>query len=293
MKIFIYARPRDYMSSESLKDLKQIADESGLDYSVNEAYAAMLRDSVGVDIASYTEITEKDLDSGSIMMSIGGDGTFLETVQLLKGLPMPIVGVNTGRLGFLTAISPQNLREGLEKIKRSEYSIERRPMICVEGDFGTEVDFPCALNEFTIHRHNASMVEVTVCADGQLISVVRGDGVIAATPTGSTAYSLSAGGPVVSPECECFVLTALAPHNFTMRPLVLPDTSEVSMEISSRGRDVSVSIDNKSYVVADGSRFVVRKSKFSTFLIHPQNISFYDTLRNKMMWGVDKRDPAI
>ncbi len=293
MKIFIYARPRDHMPADSIRKLKQIADESGLSFSINEEYADMIRNVAGLDVERYCSLYEKDLEGDSIMMSIGGDGTFLETVQLLKGLPVPIVGMNTGRLGFLTAMSPHNFQEGLERIKKSDYSIEKRIMLSVEGDFGTEVDFPCALNEFTIHRHNASMVEVTVRADGELIGVARGDGVIAATPTGSTAYSLSAGGPVLSPECECFVLTPLAPHNFTIRPLVVPDTSEVSMEISSRGRDVAVSIDNKSYVVPDGSRFVVRKSRFSTFLMHLQNISFYDTLRNKMMWGVDKREPGV
>ncbi len=293
MKIFIYARPRDIMPAESVKKLKQIADESGLNFIINKEYADLLHNSTGQDVPYYEELTEKELEGGSLMMSIGGDGTFLEAVRILKGLPMPIVGVNTGRLGFLTAISPQNFQEGLEKIKRNDYSIERRAMIAVEGDFGAEVDFPCALNEFTVHRHNASMVEVKVHADGELIGVARGDGMIAATPTGSTAYSLSAGGPILSPECECFVLTPLAPHNFTIRPLIVPDTTEISMEISSRGNDITVSIDNKACIVPDGSRFVIRKSRFSTFLVHLQNISFYDTLRNKMMWGMDKRDPAV
>ncbi len=293
MKIFIFARPRDHISAGNIRSLKQIADKSGMDYRVNEEYADMLNNAYGIEVPTYRHLSDKDLEGGSIMIAIGGDGTFLEAVHRLKGLPMPIVGVNTGRLGFLAGISPQDFDDALEKIKKSDYSIERRPMISVEGDFGTDVDFPCALNEFTVHRHNASMVEVTVRADGELIAVVRGDGVIASTPTGSTAYSLSAGGPIVSPECECFVLTALAPHNFTMRPLVLPDTSEVSMEIFSRGNDVTVTLDNHSYIVPDGSRFVVRKSEFSTFLVHIQNISFYDTLRNKMMWGMDKRNPGV
>ncbi len=293
MKIFIFARPRDHMSPKDIGFLKKVADDSGVDYMINKEYADLVHYLIGERVPFYTELSEKDLDGDAVMMAVGGDGTFLGAVQRLKGLPMPIVGVNMGRLGFLAGISPHEFTKSLDDIRKSNYGIERRTMIEVEGDFGFVPEFPCALNEFTIHRHNASMVEVTIHADGQLIGISRGDGLILSTPTGSTAYSLSAGGPVVSPECSCFVMTAIAPHNFTMRPLVLPDTAKIEMKISSRGKDVAVSLDNQSFIVSDGARFTVKKSIFSTFLVHLQNISFYDTLRNKMMWGMDKRNPGV
>ena len=134
------------------------------------------------------------------------------------------------------------------------------------------------------------MVEVAVYSDGKLLTVIRGDGVIASTPTGSTAYSLSAGGPIVVPDCACFIYSAIAPHNFSIRPMVIPDTSVMTFEVRTRGRQALASLDNRSFTVEDGARFTIKKSEFSVFLTRIQNISFYDTLRDRTMWGVDRRD---
>ncbi len=228
-----------------------------------------------------------------MMISFGGDGTFLSAVRLLRGLPMPIAGVNSGRLGFLASIPPLEFGIALETIKNGNYTVTPRAMLTVEGDFPALPEFPHALNEFTLHRHTADMIEVETYADGNLLAVVRADGVIISTPTGSTAYSLSAGGPIVTPECSCFVSMAIAPHNFSIRPMVFPDTAVLELKVRTRGREVLASLDNASYLVGDGARFTIRKSNYHTFLAQTQNISFFDTLRDKIMWGLDKRDAAI
>jgi NAD+ kinase len=194
-------------------------------------------------------------------------------------------------MGFLAHISPNNVRQALTDICDGRYTIERRTMISVEGDFGDECPrFPHALNEFTLHRHTADMIEVATFIGDEFITVVRGDGVIASTPTGSTAYSLSAGGPILAPGCASFVCTGIAPHNFSTRPLVLSDTVEITFEVRTRGREALASLDNSSFIVGDGARFTIKKSEFSVFLMQIQNISFYDTLRDRTMWGLDKRD---
>ncbi|MDR2894769.1 MAG: NAD(+)/NADH kinase [Alistipes sp.] len=292
MKIFIYCRPRDYTTRAILDRFLEIFGNCGLEWSINKTYADHIFNMTGLHVPSYETTPAATPDGDAMMISIGGDGTFLEAVRSLRGNPMPIVGLNAGRLGFLASISPKIFTHALEEIRARRYTIESRTMLTVEGDFPVEPDFPCALNEFTIHRHTADMIEVSVSVDGKHLVKVRGDGAIASTPTGSTAYSLSAGGPMVAPASACFVCTAIAPHNFSIRPLVLPDSAKVGFQVHSRGGRVQVSLDNVSYIVDDGASFTISKSKYHTFLAHVQNISFYDTLRDKVMWGLDTRDNA-
>ncbi len=281
MKIFIYCRQRDEVDQSNLRHFSGLAREAGF------------------EVETEKSPTQSDVKGGAVMMAIGGDGTFLDAVRSLKGLPMPIIGVNAGRLGFLSSIAPDNFTAALDDLKNGNFTIEKRTMLTVKGDFGRNKDgstavpeFPCALNEFTLHRHTADMVEVSMWADGQLLAVIRGDGVIVSTPTGSTAYSLSAGGPIVAPQCGCFVISAIAPHNFSVRPLVVPDSAKIELQVRTRGHEVLASIDNAPAIVGDGARFTIRKANFHAFFAHTQNISFYDTLRDRIMWGLDRRDGA-
>ncbi len=290
MKIFAYARPRDWTTPDTFHYIYNVIQSSGLEYVLNRDYVDQVKKLTGIEIPAYDEITSGDLTGRDMMISFGGDGTFLHGIRTLRGLPVPIAGVNSGRLGFLASIPPFEFHIAMEKIKSGDYIVGRRAMLTVDGDFPTTPDFPHALNEFTLHRHTADMIEIEIYADGQSLTVVRADGVIVSTPTGSTAYSMSAGGPIVTPECECFVAMAIAPHNFSIRPLVLPDRSVIEVKVRTRGKEVLASLDNSSFLVGDGARFTIRKSNFNAFLAQPQNISFYDTLRDRMMWGVDKRD---
>ena len=159
----------------------------------------------------------------------------------------------------------------------------------MEGDLPSNNDTPLALNEFSIQRNGAGMLSVEIYVDEKMVATCHGDGVIVSTPTGSTAYSLSAGGPVVAPTCACFVITPIAPHNLTMRPVVIPDTSHIRLRVAARRSEAFLTLDNRSYGVPSESEFRLRKAPKSIFLAVPHNISFYDTLRNKMMWGVDIR----
>jgi NAD+ kinase len=210
----------------------------------------------------------------------------------LGGLAVPILGVNMGRLGFLAHLFPHELEGAFEELRAGNYTIRERPLLRVSGGGTDGIKFPYAFNELTLHRHEASMIDIEVYADGDLLAVYRGDGVIAATPTGSTAYSLSAGGPIVHPDCSAIVLSALAPHNLSMRPVVMPDSTSLRFRVSTRGQRAVAFIDNMSFAVCDGDVIELEKAKISAFLIGFQNNSFFDTLRSKMMWGVDKRDSA-
>ncbi|MDE6046895.1 MAG: NADH kinase, partial [Alistipes sp.] len=167
--------------------------------------------------------------------------------------------------------------------------VQPRSMLEVRGAFAEGPHSGLALNEFTVQRHGADMLAVETYVDGQMVATYHGDGVIVSTPTGSTAYSLSAGGPVVAPACACLVISPLAPHNLTMRPVVIPDTSRIELRIHERRSDAFVTLDNRSYRARPDAAFSISRAEQQIFLALPHNISFYDTLRNKMMWGVDLR----
>jgi NAD+ kinase len=295
MRLLFYGR-----SSRSFRDNRldwwlSAPQKIGYSWAVNDSFADSIEEVIGIHIAPenrYSSITEQDMHDGSVVVAVGGDGTFLEAVHQLHGLPLPVVGINLGRMGFLAQIMPADVPRVLEDIVAGRYTLERRTMLTVEGDFpaGGAPEFPCALNEFTLHRHTADIISVAIYSNDQLLTVVRGDGVIASTPTGSTAYALSAGGPIVTPDCACFVYLGIAPHNFSIRPLVIPDDSVITLEVRSRGNEALASLDNQSFIVSDGARFTIKKSEFPVFLIRLQNISFYDTLRDRTMWGLDRRD---
>lgn len=225
----------------------------------------------------------------TVMVCYGGDGTLLEGVHRLGGAPIPVLGVNAGHLGFLTSAPSEGLKALFAEVAEGRLTVERRTMLHVEGHFADKPASPLALNEFSIQRHGAGMISVETYVDDQMVATYHGDGLIVSTPTGSTAYALSAGGPVVAPSCACLVISPLAPHNLTMRPVVIPDTSCIRLRIRSRHSEAFATLDNRSYAAAADAEFELRKAERPIFLAVPHNISFYDTLRNKMMWGVDLR----
>ena len=210
-------------------------------------------------------------------------------VHRLGGAPVPVLGINAGHLGFLTSAPNAGLDELFRRIAAGEFATEARSLLSVTGDFAEQPDSHLALNEFTVQRHGAGMIAVETYVDNQMVATYHGDGVIVSTPTGSTAYSLSAGGPVVVPACRCLTITPLAPHNLTMRPVVIPDDSIISLRIRIRHSGAFVTLDNRTYPISQPGDFTVRRAEERIFLAVPHNISFYDTLRDKMMWGIDIR----
>lgn len=199
------------------------------------------------------------------MVCYGGDGTLLEGVHRLCGAPIPVMGINAGHLGFLTSAPSAGLNLIFKEIAEGRLTTEARSMIEVTGDYAEQPDTTLALNEFTVQRHGAGMISVETYVDDQMVATYHGDGVIFSTPTGSTAYSLSAGGPVVAPTCACLVISPLAPHNLTMRPVVIPDTAVITLHVHTRRSDAFVTLDNRVYAVGQEATFTVKRAEQKIF----------------------------
>ena len=291
MKIILFSRPQIAHTPEEIGQLFGALRQFGFDYAVNEEFAEVAQQMAGIAIAPDKIYAGQvgPQSSDTIMVCYGGDGTLLEGVHRLGGAPIPVMGINAGHLGFLTSAPTAGLKEIFAEIAAGKITVEARSMIEVCGDFAEQPDSLLALNEFAVQRHGAGMISVETYVDEQMVATYHGDGVIVSTPTGSTAYSLSAGGPVVAPQCACLVVSPLAPHNLTMRPVVIPDTSCISMHIHARQADAFVTLDNRTYPISTGASFSIKRAEQKIFLVVPHNISFYDTLRNKMMWGIDIR----
>jgi NAD+ kinase len=230
-----------------------------------------------------------DFPEVDVLVSIGGDGTLLDCVSLVRDTNIPIWGINVGRLGFLTFTSLDDVDDALEALLNKEYTIESRSMIEVETE-SSRPSFPSALNEVTVQKQDASMITVHAYIDGEFLGTYWADGVIVATPTGSTAYSMSIGGPIVDPNSNVFVVSPIAPHNLNMRPLVVPDTSKLRLEVESRTGYAIWSMDNHRFVVPSGSSLHLKKSKACIKFIKFKGSNFCINLRNKLLWGLDKRN---
>lgn len=293
MKVILFSRAETVHRFEVLHNVVLCARGSGFDLLVNREFAPQLEQALEIRLAPeqlYDELTPEQVE-GSVMVCLGGDGTLLEGARRLKGVPVPVVGINAGRLGFLTAVGADGIPDLFDEMARGELRVERRTMLEIEGEClpPASDDKYLALNEMSIQRRGAGMISVEAFVDEQWVATYHGDGVLLSTPTGSTAYSLSAGGPVVAPQCACFVLSPLAPHNLTMRPVVIPDSSRVDFRIHTRDEGALLSLDNHTFALAEGSTLRVKRSEQSIFLAVPHTISFYDSLREKLLWGVDVR----
>lgn len=226
----------------------------------------------------------------NLMLSLGGDGTFLEGLHFIKNNNIPILGINTGRLGFLANLNLNELENALEFIFRGEYCIEQRTMLKLESELNFN-NFNYALNEFTIHKLNtSSMITIDLIINGDHVNTYWADGIIISTPTGSTAYSLSAGGPILHPDSKNFVITPIAVHNLNVRPLIVPDNSIISFKVSGRSENCMISLDHKSLPAPINSTFIISKADIYASLLHCNTYNFFNTLKTKLMWGVDKRN---
>ncbi|WP_295940797.1 NAD(+)/NADH kinase [uncultured Alistipes sp.] len=291
MKIILFSRRHLAHTAGPICQLFDALRLFGFDYAVNEEFAPLASEMGGVDIPSekiYGEYIGEQPE-GTVMVCYGGDGTLLEGVHRLRGAQIPVLGINAGHLGFLTSAPSASLNQIFEEIAEGRLTTQPRSALEVTGGYAERPDSTLALNEFAIQRHGAGMISVETYVDDQMVATYHGDGVIVSTPTGSTAYSLSAGGPVVAPTCACLVISPLAPHNLTMRPVVIPDTSVITLRVHARHSDAFATLDNRVYAIGQDAVFTVKQAKEKIFLAVPHNISFYDTLRNKMMWGIDVR----
>ena len=288
MKIILFSRKSITLRTEDIETIFGAIEHYGFDYAINRAFAENIE-----ELTSRT-ITPEHIYDGivgtqpqdAVMVCYGGDGTLLEGVHRLNGEDVPVVGINGGHLGFLALAPRENIKEVFEGIASGNLNLEQRDMLSIEGLSDEKL---YALNEVSVQRLGASMISIEAAINGNSVATYNGDGVIISTPTGSTAYSLSAGGPILAPSCHSFLLTPLAPHNLTMRPIVMPDSSEVKLHINTRNNETSISVDNRTFKISNDTVLTIKKAKRYIRLAVPHNISFFDSLRNKMMWGVDIR----
>lgn len=289
MNIILFSRKELKHRPEQLRTIIESITRYGLEYSINEDFANVIESLIGISIDSKNRYKNFPKATGNdLLITYGGDGTLLDAVELRPSAETPIVGINCGRLGYLTADNGEGIEELFEHITRGTLHLEHRQLLSVKAEI--ECSDKClALNEVTIHRHGATMISVEALVNDKHIATYHGDGIIISTPTGSTAYSLSAGGPIVDPMCSCLILSPLAPHNLTMRPIVIPDSSKITLRLDARGGEVFLSSDNRTYTLKDKATIELRKADKGLILATPHNNTFYDTLREKMMWGVDNR----
>ena len=290
MKIILFSRPQIDHRADDLERLFSLLERYGFDYALNEEFAPVVESLLGWKLDSakiYGQSIEAD-GTESLLLCLGGDGTLLEGVHRLRDKSMHVAAINFGHLGFLTSATRDDVEELFEHISERKLKFQRRTML--EVVWGERKEALKALNEVAVQRLEATMVKIETRVDSQLVAQYNGDGVIVSTPTGSTAYSLSAGGPVVAPECGCFLLTPLAPHNFGMRPVVLPDSAEISLTINARHGRAMLSIDNNTYTVENGTQIEIRRAGEHILLAVPHSISFYEALHSKMMWDIDIRN---
>lgn len=285
MTTAIYGRCSGLENSNGLRmPLKKIATHSEL--LIYEPFLRYLQEIAEFDLPSCGLFTSPaDLDSSTdYILSIGGDGTFLEAAQFAVEYGIPILGINFGRLGFLAQVSANETEAALDDLYARRFEIEKRSMIGVCTETG-EACKPCALNEISIQRNGASMLKTTVWIDGKLLSSYWSDGLLIATPTGSTAYSLSLGGPIVVPTARNFIITPIAPHNLGVRPAVISNDSEIIVEVHTRKGGFTLSLDNTMFELESGTRLLVRKSESNLNFVKLPEYDFFKTLHAKLHWS--------
>jgi NAD+ kinase len=242
----------------------------------------------GIETFSRHEDLNDEID---FLISLGGDGTLLDTVTMVRDKNIPVVGINFGRLGFLASIGRDEMAAAVKALARRSHIIDRRTLIHLDSNIPLFNDVPYALNEFAIHkRDTAPMIKIHTYLNGELLNTYWADGLILATPTGSTGYSLSCGGPVVFPDACSLVLTPIAPHNLNVRPIVIPDNTIISFEVESRSEDIICALDSRREIVNKKVLLAVRKENFMMNLVRLNENNFLQTLRNKLSWGLDKRN---
>ena len=236
------------------------------------------------------QVIEEKVD---FLFSVGGDGTLLRSIAVIRDTKIPILGINAGRLGFLTSIKKDTLKEGLDLFFKGKYSSIERSLLEVSTKEPTEAleEFGYALNEVSINRKNTtSMLSIDAKLDNKFLTTYWSDGLIIATPTGSTGYSLSSGGPIVSPSSKCFVVNPIAPHNINMRPLIVPDDTSFEISVQGRGKTHLLSLDSRILTLENGNDIYVKKAQFKAVTVQLDGTFFFNTLREKLFWGHDSRN---
>ena len=289
LKFAIFGNTYQAKKSVAVENIIRCLNNYGAYISIDSEYYHFLVEEYKIKLDVNRVFRDNDFDA-DFVISMGGDGTFLKAVSRVGDKSIPIIGVNMGRLGFLADVCPNDFRYCLETLYSGDYTVESRTLmeVVAEAEF---LGSKYALNDVAIlKRDNASMISIPTSINGNYITTYEADGLIVSTPTGSTAYSLSNGGPIIVPGTKVFSLTAVAPHSLNVRPMVIADNSELTFQVECRSSHFLLAIDGRSETLPDGSSFSIRRAPFSVKIVKRPGKRYFDTLREKMMWGADPRN---
>lgn len=289
LRFAIFGNIYQARKSASIQKVLSFLSERKAEVSVDREFHHFLTADLHLDVRADHVFDDDNFDV-DFVISMGGDGTFLKAASRVGAKCFPIMGVNMGRLGFLADVGPSEIEQALLTIYRDDYKVEEHALIGVETTGGTIAGSPYALNDIAVlKRDNASMITIRTNINGEHLVTYQADGLIVSTPTGSTAYSLSNGGPIIAPQSGVLCLSPVAPHSLSVRPIVIPDDSVVTMSVESRSHQFLVAIDGRSEKCDEGTLLTVRKAPYTAHIIKRHSQKYFHTLREKMMWGADTR----
>ncbi len=292
MKIAFFGRAFDPSFFDNFRLLVHLLEQKATSFQIYESFYKHIRDYVYFERPVTVLANQSKPESDTFcLISLGGDGTLLDTITLVQDTGIPVLGINTGRLGFLSAISSEEISYAAQSLLTGDYTIDKRTALQLVEPSSLFGSINFALNELTVlKRDNATMITISAYVDDLFLNTYWADGLIVATPTGSTGYSLSCGGPIISPESRNLVITPIATHNLTVRPIVIPDHSRVKLKITGRTQDYLVLLDSRSRPLNKTTELVVTRAEFTMNLVCVGQKDFYKTIRNKLAWGLDKRN---
>ena len=289
LKFAIFGNEYQTKKSTSIEKILDYLAQKGAEIYVENAYYEFLTRSQHIDVKAAGVFEDYNFDVDYVI-SMGGDGTFLKAASRVGAKGTPIIGVNMGRLGFLADVLPGEVEAALDSLYAGECQIEEHVVIQVEAEGGVLAGNPFALNDIAVlKRDDASMISIRTQVDGEFLVNYQADGLIVTTSTGSTAYNLSNGGPIIIPQSSSLCLTPVAPHSLNIRPVVINDTAEITLDVESRSHNYLVAIDGRSERMTEGTRLVIRKAAHTIKIVKQRNQRYFSTLREKLMWGADQR----
>lgn len=289
LKFAIFGNEYQVKKSTSIEKILDYLAQKGAEIYVENAYYEFLTRSQHIDVKAAGVFEDYNFDVDYVI-SMGGDGTFLKAASRVGAKGTPIIGVNMGRLGFLADVLPGEVEAALDSLYAGECQIEEHVVIQVEAEGGVLAGNPFALNDIAVlKRDDASMISIRTQVDGEFLVNYQADGLIVTTSTGSTAYNLSNGGPIIIPQSSSLCLTPVAPHSLNIRPVVINDTAEITLDVESRSHNYLVAIDGRSERMTEGTRLVIRKAAHTIKIVKQRNQRYFSTLREKLMWGADQR----
>jgi NAD+ kinase len=291
MKIAIYGRPTSETNTEPFSSLFDILNQYKAEILIYEPFYKFLKEKIELkgNIKTFDSHTGFD-EKVNYMLSVGGDGTFLETLTFVRNKAIPVLGINTGRLGFLANVAKTEIKAAIEALADKKYTVEKRSLLSLISPRNLFGEVNYALNELTIFKDSPSMITIHTYINGDYLNSYFADGLIIATPTGSTAYSLSCGGPIVMPGSQNYVITPVAPHNLNVRPLVISDSNTIRLKVEGRSKHYIASLDSRNQTVESSVELEIKKADFCMNIIQLENQNFFNTIRNKLLWGLDRRN---